>query len=81
MSTSSPHNKIGYRVIEHFDSRRKRDRLQKPFQYSAQIVRHVGFDAIDLPKGVNKAVARYSRGKYPIPFIGKKHEARLQAAR
>jgi len=81
MNTSSPRIKFGYRIIEHYDSRRKRDRLQKPFQYSAQVVRHIGFDAIDLPQGVNKAVARYARGKYPIPFIGKKHEARIQAAR
>jgi hypothetical protein len=67
-----------YAVIEHHNSQRSRKRLQKPFTYSFQLIRSNDPDAIELPRGVNREVARYARGKYPVPFVGLKQQRKME---
>lgn len=67
-----------YAVLEHQNSQRSQKRLQKPFTYSFQLVRSNDPNAIELPRGVNREVARYARGKYPVPFVGLKQQRKME---
>lgn len=43
-----------------------------------QLIRSNDPNATELPKGVNRAVARYMHGKYPVPFVGLKQQRKLE---
>lgn len=77
-----------YHIIQHHNSnnsRRRRlcgprfnpktGRVEYKNHMTIQVVR--GGHA-ELPKGVNRAVARYMHGKYPVPFVGLKQQRKLE---
>ena len=45
---------------------------------STQIVRSSRPDATELQRGVNREVARYAGGKYPVPFVGLKQQRKIE---
>jgi len=77
----TPPAKRGYFFLPHVNSNNaKRRRLFKwgERHVSLQVVKWVGAEAQDLPKGVNPAVARYAGGKYPVPFVGLKQQRKME---
>lgn len=82
--------RTAYAAIPHRDSNNSRRRglcgwvmgkLGKPERKNHttfQIVRSNDPHASDLPKGINPAVARQMRSKYPVPFVGLKQQRKME---